>query len=104
MDNWNEELFNNVSRLVGNQRKSKSASVRSMMENRIPIAVSYAGGMTGLITGSKSPSALTEGKITERMEGNKRVGYRSDGSVAWTMKTKLKTTPAEDLRAMMFVE
>ena len=27
-----------------------------------------------------------------------------NGTIAWTMKTKLKTTPAEDLRAMMFVD
>ena len=104
MDNWNEELFNNLSRLGGNQRKSKSksASVSSMMENRIPIAVSYADGMTGLITGSKSASALTEGKITERIEGNKRVGYSENGTGAWSIKQRERTTPAEDFRALMF--
>ena len=76
-----------------------------MMENRIPIAVSYADGMTGLITGSKSAFALSEGKITERIEGNNiRVGYRENGTIAWTMKKRVKTTPAEELRSMMFVE
>ena len=52
--------------------------------------------MTGLVTRSKAANT-TEGKITERIEGNKRVGYRENGTIAWTMKTKLKTTPAEDL-------
>jgi hypothetical protein len=104
MDKWNERLFDNLSRLIANERKSKAGSVRSMENpdsNRIPIAVSYAG-MTGLVTGSKAASALTEGKITERIEGNKRVGYRENGTIAWTIKTRVKTTPAEDLRSMMF--
>jgi hypothetical protein len=56
--------------------------------NPIPIAVG-CGGMTGLVTRSKAAST-TEGKITERIEGNKRVGYRENGTIAWTMKTKLK--------------
>ena len=98
--------------MIANKQKSKAASVspvRSIVSpspnpnpNPIPIAVG-CGDMTGLVTRSKAANT-TEGKITERLEGNKRVGYRENGTIAWTMKTKLKTTPAEDLRAMMFVE
>ena len=73
-----------------------------MNPDGIPIAVG-CGGTTGLVTRSKAAST-TEGKITERIEGNKRVGYRENGTIAWTMKTRVKTTPSEDLRAMMFVE
>jgi hypothetical protein len=110
MDKWNERLFDNLSRLNANERKSKAASVsavRSIVNpnpspNPVPIAVG-CGGMAGLVTRSKAASS-TEGKITERIEENKRVGYRENGTIAWTMKTRVKTTPAEDLRSMMFVE
>ena len=88
MDKWNERLFDNLSRLVANERKSKAASTPV---ERIPIAVSY--GMTGYVTGSRSKAASSS-----------RVGYHEDGSIAWTKKTRLRTTPAENLRAMMFVE
>ena len=70
--------------------------------NPIPIAVG-CGGMTGLVTRSKA-AIITEGAIIERIEGNKRVGYRENGTVAWTMKKRVKITPAEDLSSMMFVE
>ncbi|MDP9289785.1 MAG: hypothetical protein M3P08_16530, partial [Thermoproteota archaeon] len=52
---------------------------------RVPYAVGCGGGMSK--TASAVAAATTEGKITERIEGNKRVGYREDGSIAWTMKT-----------------
>lgn len=105
MSNWNEQLFDNLSRFVGNERKSKAASVapvvnsnQSQYQNRISIAVSY-GGMSGLVTRSKAASL---GKITERVEGNKRVGNHSDGSIAWTIKQKERVTEGEELRALMF--
>ena len=36
-----------------------------------------------------------------------RVGYREDGSIAWSMKTRLKTdkdqmSPAQELRSLLF--
>ena len=100
MDKWNERVFDNLSRLIANERKSRAASISMRSTNPIPFAVGR-GGMNGLVTRSKAANT-TEGKITERIEGNKRVGYRENGTIAWRIITKLRTTPAEDLRGMMF--
>jgi hypothetical protein len=89
MDKWQEHVFDNLSRLIANERKSKAASVSpnpNQYRNVIPIAITYSSGM---ITRSKAASSS-------------RVGYHEDGSIAWTRKTTLRTTPADDFRALMF--
>jgi hypothetical protein len=81
MDKWNEELFNNLSRLVNKQKSRAASSSPNQYDNAIPIAISYSSGLTDLITRSSKAASV---------------------GGTWTKKTRLRTTPAEDLRAMMF--
>ena len=67
MSNWHQQLYDNLSRLIANEQKSKAGSA-----------------------------------ITERVEGNKRIGYRSDGNVAWTIKDKPLVTTAQEIRSLIF--
>jgi hypothetical protein len=78
MEDGSETLFDNLSRLA--QRKSRAASVSPQFDTVIPIAISYSSGLSELATRSKAAS----------------IGDR------WTKKTRLRTTEAEDLRAILF--
>ena len=81
MDNWEDHIFDNLSRLIANDRKSRSASSSpNQYDNVIPIALSYSSGLTELITRSKAASS----------------GDR------WTKKVRPRTTQAEDLRSLLF--